>query len=559
MAITRKTYGNEKRDGTRNYDNTGSALTATTLDEAVTEVDTKVETETVVSVNTQTGTVTLDTDDISEGTTNKYLSDTDKTTLTGGDTTDADSLHTHDSKANAPTTSGDNTIPRMDGVDGITLQSSNLLIDDTGILYVDNIAELTTDVGITIDGCLVKDGSVALSDDIDIASLSEQLTPATGMYLIVDNAGTREKVNWDKLPTTGATTFIGLTDTPTDYTGSASLFVKVNATGDGLEFTAGTSAPVDSVNGQTGVVVLDADDIDDTSTINKFTNATDISKLSGIETGAEVNNISDADAGILTGGSGADTLHTHAHDPYYGFGMVLSNGTDADHDIDISYGVKLSSDKKETIELLSYTKQIDANWTEGDNAGGFPSGLTLSANTWYKVFAIYSQTSETSDAGFDTSATATNLLADATGYNKYRYLGSVLTDASSNIIAFFQDGNIFYWKTKALDLNDTSSVDYTTRTLVSLSVPSGYNVNAIISTNYAKGSNSAVIFTSPDETDQTPLRSLLTDGIGAANVPSSFNRLIVRTNTSSQIYVKSDNSTFTYLNIHTIGWIDNNI
>lgn len=43
---------------------------------------------------------------------------------------------------------------------------------------------------------------------------------------------------------------------------------------------------VDSVNTQTGAVVLDADDIDDTLTTNKFTTATDISKLAGIEAGA---------------------------------------------------------------------------------------------------------------------------------------------------------------------------------------------------------------------------------------------------------------------------------
>jgi hypothetical protein len=48
---------------------------------------------------------------------------------------------------------------------------------------------------------------------------------------------------------------------------------------------------VDSVNSQTGVVVLDADDIDDTSTTNKFTTQTDIDKLAGIEAGAEVNTV----------------------------------------------------------------------------------------------------------------------------------------------------------------------------------------------------------------------------------------------------------------------------
>lgn len=48
------------------------------------------------------------------------------------------------------------------------------------------------------------------------------------------------------------------------------------------------SGAVDSVNGQTGVVVLNADDIDDTSTTNKFVTATDVtnlSHLSGTNTG----------------------------------------------------------------------------------------------------------------------------------------------------------------------------------------------------------------------------------------------------------------------------------
>lgn len=58
--------------------------------------------------------------------------------------------------------------------------------------------------------------------------------------------------------------------------------ITINATGTG-------GGAVDSVNSQTGVVVLDADDIDDSATTNKFTSAADISKLAGIASGAEVN------------------------------------------------------------------------------------------------------------------------------------------------------------------------------------------------------------------------------------------------------------------------------
>ena len=53
---------------------------------------------------------------------------------------------------------------------------------------------------------------------------------------------------------------------------------------------------VTSVNTQTGDVVLDADDIDDSTTTNKFTTQSERDKLSGIEAGAEVNVQSDWDA-----------------------------------------------------------------------------------------------------------------------------------------------------------------------------------------------------------------------------------------------------------------------
>jgi len=61
---------------------------------------------------------------------------------------------------------------------------------------------------------------------------------------------------------------------------------------------------VTTVNTQTGDVVLDADDIDDSSTTNKFTNASDISRLSAVEAGAQVNvnadwNSSSGDSQIL--------------------------------------------------------------------------------------------------------------------------------------------------------------------------------------------------------------------------------------------------------------------
>jgi hypothetical protein len=81
-------------------------------------------------------------------------------------------------------------------------------------------------------------------------------------------------------PTGGIQTIVAGTGITVDNTDPANPIVSA---------TGGGGGAVDSVNGQTGVVVLDADDIDDTSTTHKFTTAADISKLAGIAAGAEVN------------------------------------------------------------------------------------------------------------------------------------------------------------------------------------------------------------------------------------------------------------------------------
>lgn len=59
-------------------------------------------------------------------------------------------------------------------------------------------------------------------------------------------------------------------------------------------------APVDSVNGQVGVVVLDADDIDDTSTAHKFASAAELELIgTAIQPGDNVSDLVN-DAGYIT-------------------------------------------------------------------------------------------------------------------------------------------------------------------------------------------------------------------------------------------------------------------
>jgi hypothetical protein len=75
------------------------------------------------------------------------------------------------------------------------------------------------------------------------------------------------------------------------------------------------------VNSQTGVVVLDADDISDAATTNKFTTAADITKLAGIETGADVTDAANVETSIeaitltaVAGATGDEVLIVDATD-----------------------------------------------------------------------------------------------------------------------------------------------------------------------------------------------------------------------------------------------------
>ena len=171
------------------------------------------------------------------------------------------------------------------------------------------------------------------ANDSTAGYLLDKLTPGTNITLVEENNGSNEtlridaagEANPDVVPQSEAEAGIATTEriwtaqrvkqaidalAPSGGGGSIAIedegseivaaASRINFTGTGVtatdagsgevtvSITSGTGA-VDSVNSQTGTVVLDADDIDDSSTTNKFTTVADISKLAGIEAGAEVN------------------------------------------------------------------------------------------------------------------------------------------------------------------------------------------------------------------------------------------------------------------------------
>lgn len=243
-------------------------------------------------------------------------------------------------------------------------------------------------------------------------------------------------------------------------------------------------------------------------------------------------------------------------------GFELENATDTEHDIKINTGVCRDQSNKKDIELeTTLTKQIDVDWVVGDGNGGFPSGLTLAADTWYHVFVIATYDG-TIDAGFDTSLTASNLLSDAGDYVYYRRIGSVLTNTSSNIINFLQIGDYFYWLEPLT--NYTNSSPGTSSVTTSVSSPKGINcLSYIASRVYKSGSSDSIFayFRHPNMSDIAPgsykTACQIANEYAGTEDSGAHNTFYVKTDNDSKIAFRLSSDTgISTFEIVTLGYID---
>ena len=239
-------------------------------------------------------------------------------------------------------------------------------------------------------------------------------------------------------------------------------------------------------------------------------------------------------------------------------GIVPSVAADALHDITLSAGeCRDSADTEDLVLTSPITKQIDAAWAAGDNAGGMFTG-TVAASTTYHMFLIRKDSDGSIDAGFDTSISAANI---PTGYTAYRRVFSFLTDGSADIPGFSalnsNTGLVVVLDDLAGDYSDTSPG--TSEVLVSLSVPSDIQVLAHIK-GYARDSASFIV--SVTSVSQTNVGANTTNGdlshtTGSGVTADSTANMDRVTNTSGQIRLRSDRASgFTVLKLTLMGWTD---
>jgi len=244
------------------YNNSTSGLTATDVQAAIDELEDEIDNipaAPVTSVNGQTGVVVLDADDIDDSlTTNKFATQAE-----------LDQIATN--QTNIATNAGN-----------ISTNTTNIATNASDITTLEN-RNINTTVPLQGGGDLTADRTISL--DIDSATAA---TPAGADQILIADASDSNN---------------------TKKTTLSSLVALV------------PPAPVTSVNGQTGVVVLDADDIDDSVTTNKFATQAELDQIATNQSNISTNtsNIATNTANIATNAtniSNNTTLITdHINDP----------------------------------------------------------------------------------------------------------------------------------------------------------------------------------------------------------------------------------------------------
>ena len=252
-------------------------------------IETGAQVNTVDSVNSQTGAVSLDTDDVSEGTTNLYYTDTRvaansavaaNTAKTGITTDQSNAIIANTAKNSYPTADATKLAGIESGAevnptstDELSEGSTNLYFTDARVSANSDVTANTAKVGITTQQAadiVTNNAKVGITtqqaSDITTNNAKVGITTAQADAITANTAK-------NSYPTADATKLAGI------ETGA-----EVNVQANWNETDTGSDAfilnkptiptvAVDSVNTQTGDVVLDTDDISEGTTNLYYTEA----------------------------------------------------------------------------------------------------------------------------------------------------------------------------------------------------------------------------------------------------------------------------------------------
>lgn len=256
----------------------------------------------------------------------------------------------------------------------------------------------------------------------------------------------------------------------------------------------------------------------------------------------------DGSSALLRGANGVKVDPSFFRGFIDGFEVGAPGGANV---ITIGPGVCIDSTNTHFIKITTtFTKSL-ASFAAGTGNGGLDTGTTLGAiNTPYFILAILNPTTGATDYILSLSATAPTL---PTGFTIFRVVGWDKTDGSKNLLQIQQRGDKFIYGATVIDANAITVG--TTAVLTTLTVPAGFQVDALIRVQFANAAaGAALLINSPDEANVVAStagnRSLITNS-GTNAIAGHFE---VRTDITGEIRTRSDTATCT-VSIGTYGFL----
>jgi hypothetical protein len=237
------------------------------------------------------------------------------------------------------------------------------------------------------------------------------------------------------------------------------------------------------------------------------------------------------------------------------FGLTMSTAG-ASATLTVAPGAACDSTGVRLLKLAATMAKTTAAWAAGGPAGGLDTGV-IAASTTYHWFLIGNPTSGAVDLVFSATTTPQNgpTLMPA-GFTLFRRIGSIMTNASSQWVKFWQNGDEFLLDAPTTQLNAYTGVT-NVPLAVTVGVPFGIVVNALFcysGTNTAANSAAFVAY-SPAGAAQAVAGGNFDIIIQAINsiIGTTVN---VRTNTSAQVMLVSNAASNNQVYLATYGWID---